>query len=213
MEGVMITPSIFLKLIITSLWRKAMKKYSKISILLVMSLLLSLAGMSFAEEAKTKKEGEKKKPVKAKKLKVGDSITEFSLPDGISKGSVSFDKDIKGSGKAIAITFMTTACSACKAELNLLSDLANKYGDDFKIYAISVDLNGEKSIPAYDSAFGFNVRYLLDPDFSIPQRFGFTYTPSLVIAGKDGKITFLKGGYSPSSDPDVIIKAVKEVVK
>jgi len=186
-----------------------MKKFSKITLLLV--VILMFASLSFAEEA-VKADPAAAAAAVPKKLKVGDVVTEFKLPDGISKADVTFNNDIKGKSKVIAISFMTTACSACKGEMNLLSDLANKYGDDFKAYAISVDLNGEKTIPAYDSTFGFNLRYMLDPDFKIAQMFGFTYTPGLVLADGSGKILYLQGGYT-SSEADEIIKLVKDILK
>jgi len=174
----------------------------KIRLLVVAVLVVCFAAVSvFAAEAPA-----------PKKLKAGDVITDFTLPDGLTKTPVAFSKDIKGKSKIIAISFMTTSCSGCKAEQGLLSDLANKYGDDFKVYSVSVDLNGEKNIAIYDKAFGFNVKYLLDPDFKIPQMFGFTYTPSLVIADKEGKIIFMKGGYTASEDADELIKVVKEAV-
>jgi peroxiredoxin len=180
-----------------------MKKVSKVIILLAVVTAFSFAGNKavFAGKLGTKK------PFKYKK---GDMVKEFKLVDGISKAMVSFEKDIKGSAKVIALTFMTTSCSACKAEMTLVSDLTNRYGEeDFKAYAIAVDLNGDKTVPGYDENFGFNVTYLLDPDFTIPHQFGFTYTPSMVIIDGTGKVIFLKGGYSPSSDPDKIIKVVK----
>jgi peroxiredoxin len=176
-----------------------MKRFPKVIILFVVVMILSFVAVSFAGEAK-----KKAAPKKPKKLKVGDTIMDFSLPDGISKSIVSFQNDIKGKGKVILISFMTTACSACKAEITLLSDLANKYGEDVRTYAISVDLNGEKSIPAYDKTFGFNIKYLLDPEFSIPQVFGFSYTPGLIIANSTGKIIFLKGGYVASAAEEII---------
>lgn len=187
-----------------------MKRLSKLSVLIVALMILCFSAVSFAADAKAPAVAA---PAVVKQLKVGDTITDFKLPDAISKASVSFDKDIKGKSKVIAISFMTTSCTACKAEMGLLSDLVNKFGDDFKAYAVSVDINGEKTVPAYDKTFGFSVKYLLDPDFATPQKFGFSYTPSLVIASKDGKILYLKGGYSPSSDPDEIINAVKSALK
>ena len=154
----------------------------------------------------------KKKPKKPLKYKAGAAVKDFKLKDGITKAEISFENDIKGKAKVTALTFMTTACSACQAEIKLLSDLADKYGDDLAVWSVIVDVNGEKTVPAYDEKYGLNVRYLLDPDFSIPNKFGFTYTPSLAIMDKTGKVIYLKGGYSPNLDPENIIKAVKDAL-
>jgi len=186
-----------------------MKRLLKNSVLLAVVLVFCFTALSFAAEAAPA--AAPAKPAAPKFLKVGDAMGDFTLPDGLGKGQVSFNNDIKGKSKIAIITFMTTACSACKAELNLLNDLANKYADDLKVYAIAVDLNGDKSVPNYDKTFGFNVRYMLDPDFKVPQTLGFTYTPSLVLI-KDGKILFTKGGYAVA-DSDAIVAAVKDAIK
>ncbi|MFC1855426.1 TlpA family protein disulfide reductase [Thermodesulfobacteriota bacterium] len=145
-------------------------------------------------------------------LRVGDNMTEFTLQDGITRAAVSFNKDILEGAKITALLFMATSDSASKNALNLLDDLANKYGDDFKAYAIVVDTLGTKTVPTYDALFGFNARYLLDPDYMIPHRFGFTYVPSLALIDQNGQIFFLKGGFV-QRDADQIIKAVKDGLK
>ena len=147
------------------------------------------------------------------KINVGDEITNFALPDGITGAKVSYNTDIKGKSKVFILSFMTTTCMACKKEMTLLSSLANEYSADLKVYAISVDFNGEKTVPEYDKAYGFKVaRYMLDPDFKVPHLFGFSFTPSLVVATGDGKIVYMKGGFV-DDDTDEVSEAVKDALK
>jgi peroxiredoxin len=197
-----------------------MKKFSKITVLLVVMMVISFVTVAVAadapaakkEGAKAAKKEEPKKKPKPKPLAVGDMVTDFTLPVGLSPDkSISFLKDIKGKAKATALVFMTTSCSACKAELTFMGDLTGKFGDDFKVYAISVDLNGAKTIPDYDSVYAFNVTYLLDPDFSVPHKFGFTYTPSMAIVDITGKVIYVAGGFSTAAN-DGIIKAIKSAL-
>lgn len=131
----------------------------------------------------------------AKALEVGDNITDFALANGITGKKVSYKEDIHNKSKLIIITFITTTCTACKAEMIVLNEIITKY-EDVKLYAVCVDMNGKTSVPRYDKTFKYDVTYMLDPDFKVPLRFGFSYTPSLVIAKGDGEILFKKGGYS-----------------
>jgi len=135
-------------------------------------------------------------------LKVGDTITNFSLPDGITGEKVTYKKDILNKSKLIVFAFVTTTCSACQSEMTLLSKLANE-NEDLKLYAICVDINGKSTVPLYNKNFGFKARYMLDPDFIIPQKFGFTFTPSLIVATGEGEILFTKGGYSEEAGEEV----------
>lgn len=134
---------------------------------------------------------------------VGQSIKDFSLPDGLSGAKVTFNDNIKEKSKVIVLAFVTTTCSACKNEMTLLSGLAEK-NENLKLYAICVDLNGSKTVPVYDKTFSFKAQYMLDPEFVTPQKFGFSFTPSLVIAKSDGEILYLRGGYSEESEEEIV---------
>lgn len=177
-----------------------MKKYFKITIMMLVAFMLVSVSVSFAGDA----------PAKVKRYKLNDVIEEFKLPDALTGKEVSFQADIKGKATLTALTFMTTACSACQSEIALLSTLADKYGDDLKVISVIVNLNGASAVASYDERYGYNVRYLLDPDFTVPNSFGFTYTPSLVIINKAGKVIYMKGGYSQATSGDEILDFIKK---
>jgi peroxiredoxin len=96
--------------------------------------------------------------------------------------------------------FMTTACSACFSELNMLLKLQRQVGKDkIDIVPISVDMAGASAVNAYEGKNKFGLTYLLDSEFTPPPRFKFPYTPSFFVANSDGKVIYKKGGYSKSA--------------
>lgn len=142
---------------------------------------------------------------------VGDKVPEFSLPN-LGGGDVSFEKDIKGKHEATAIIFMTSACSACQAEVSAMNDIKGKFKEKLGIYAVAVDIRGADTVKPYTETYKYDATFLLDPKFTAPRLFGFSYTPSIVLADKAGKIVFKKGGYTPG-DEDMIVEKVAEIVK
>ena len=179
----------------------------------ILTLFLTVCIFS-CTSAPIKKEATQKtieEPSKSPKtLAKGDTIPDFTLPDVTTGEKISFEKDIKGKNKIIAITFFTPSCLSCKAEMGILSELAEKYGDDIKIYAIKEIFKiDDKGLPAISSN---KINFLLDDNLSLLMGFGFGYAPSLVIANRDGKVLFVKEGYSPK-DNYYITKAIKEAVE
>lgn len=145
--------------------------------------------------------------------KVGDQAPDFTLPDAISGDDTNFNKDIKGKSKITVLSFMNTGCSACLAEVQEISNAIEEVGEDkVKAYCLAVDKRGEAVVRTYHETYGFKVNYLLDPDFSTPGMYGFSYTPALVIVGKDGKILYTKGGFNPSRDRGTIAAKIKELI-
>lgn len=145
-------------------------------------------------------------------LGVGDRVAEFKLADGLTGKEVSFEKDYMGKTKLVAISFMNTSCSACNAEIRLLSVLAGK-NPDLKVIGMAVDSRGEAMVKSYNENNKFNVSYVLDPEFTQPRKYGFNFTPGLILADSAGKIVLVKGGYNPVTDGDAIRKEIESRVK
>ena len=83
-----------------------------------------------------------------------------------------------------------------------LKDLQAKF-PSLKIAAISVDSGNPARVKRYQEHFGFEFPFFHDPDFKTPDLFGFSFTPALVLIGKDGKIALLKGGYRPGDETEL----------
>ncbi|MCL5884777.1 MAG: TlpA family protein disulfide reductase [Deltaproteobacteria bacterium] len=165
--------------------------------------VLALAGVSLAAN---------EKPVaKPKPLDVGDAVSDFSLP-GLDGKSVSFYKDIKGKKDLAVIMFMTTACSACQGEIAAINDMLGKLGEKVGLYAVAVDIRGVDTVKPYAETYRYKATYLLDPKFSLPRAFGFSYTPSVAMIDKGGKLLFKKGGYAPG-DEDMLQEKIMSYLK
>jgi peroxiredoxin len=169
------------------------------AILMAVMLLAAFGGNVIAEE-------------EAGPAKVGDAVPDFTLKDALSGEDVNFGKDIKGGKKITALIFMNTGCSACLAEIREINDFITeeKDGGNINAYAIAVDARGEAVVKGYNERYQFKVNYLLDPDFTLPPVFGFSYTPALVVIDKDGKIVATQGGYNPARDKGKIKELFKK---
>jgi thiol-disulfide isomerase/thioredoxin len=143
---------------------------------------------------------------------VGDMAPDFKLYDGLTSEFVVLKDILDGEqAKIIALTFMNTTCSACQAEVALLSKLADKHEGALKVFLIAVDVRGQKLVKSYNEYYKYNVSYLLDPRFTVPPSYGFSYTPALVIIDTEGKILYKKGGYTPP-EADALIQTVADLL-
>lgn len=147
-------------------------------------------------------------------LKTGDPVPDFTLKDGLAAVDVNFAKDIKGKAAVTVLLFFNTGCSACMAELDEASKAAKELGDDkLKVYAFAVDRRGEQAVKAYYEIYRHQATYLLDPTFTMPPKFGFTYTPASLLVDREGKILFMKGGYDPVKDNGIITQEIMNALK
>jgi thiol-disulfide isomerase/thioredoxin len=151
-------------------------------------------------------------PNAVKVYDVGDMAPDFKLYEGLTSELVVLNDILEGEqAKVIALTFMNTTCSACQAEVALLSKLADKHDGALKVYLIAVDVRGQKLVKSYNEYYKYNVSYLLDPRFTVPPAYGFSYTPALVLIDNEGKILYKKGGYTPA-DADALIKTLADML-
>lgn len=144
-------------------------------------------------------------------LKEGDRVEQFVLRNGLTKKDISFNDNIMGKSKYSVIIFANTACGACRKEMQTLSKLSTKFSD-LTTYVVLVDMRGEDIVEEYHKQFGYNVTYLLDPEFTIPPTYGFNFTPSMMIVDKNGIIRYKKGGYNFKKDEEVITQKVQELI-
>jgi len=130
----------------------------------------------------------------------GDALPDLRLAN-VSNDQVE-DVAAVFAGSVGAISYMQTSCAACRKELMALKDLQAKY-PSLKIAAISVDSGNPARVKRYQEHFDFEFPFFHDPDFKTPDLFGFSFTPALVLVGRDGKIALLKGGYRPGDEVEL----------
>ena len=124
-----------------------------------------------------------------KPLGVGDKIAKLGLTDLDGKNvEVALDKGL------VAISFFNSSCSACKAEMRLLDAMA-KQNKALKVVAVSVDAQGDKTTRPFIEANKFDkFAFYIDPEYKVPEKFGFSYSPALIVV-KDGSITLKHAGF------------------
>ncbi len=140
-----------------------------------------------------------------KPIEVGQAVPDFSL-SGLDGAAVSFRTNIRGKAPLTILFFMTTACSACFEEIEEISEFAGRNPGRVDVWCVAVDLRGAQTVVPYAKANKFRVNYLIDPKFSLPRAFGFSYTPSLAILDSRGVVLHKKGGYSPSENLSDLIR-------
>ncbi|MBI5017081.1 MAG: TlpA family protein disulfide reductase [Deltaproteobacteria bacterium] len=134
---------------------------------------------------------------------VGDPLPAISLVDASTEKPVQVAEALKGA--VGVLVYMQTSCAACRKELTALKDLQGKY-PKLKVVAVSVDAGGPERAVSYKKNFGFEFPFLQDPEFKTPELFGFSFTPGMVLVGKDGNVAFIKGGFRPGDEAEIEAK-------
>jgi thiol-disulfide isomerase/thioredoxin len=156
-------------------------------------LLSMMLVMAFAVPVMAAEEMAEPAPVK-----IGDMLPDDLSATTLDGESVMLKNALTDADYTI-FQFMTTACSACQAELQEFVAMQAEMGKDkVGIISIAMDLLGVDAVNAYESKYKYGVTYMLDTDFVLPPRFNFAYTPSFFIADKSGKVLYMKGGFMQS---------------
>jgi thiol-disulfide isomerase/thioredoxin len=169
-------------------------------VLFFMIALMSVGGtLAFAAEAA--KPAEEAPAEEAKPYAVGDTIKPIVLKNIEGK-----EAKVALGNNLTAISFYAFSCSACRQELAFLDKLS-KAEPNLKVVAISVDFKQEM-VKSFADETKYKMDFYQDPDYKVPQTFGFTSSPAVVLLNKDGKVLFKKMGYMEKDGPE-IMKAVK----
>jgi len=140
-------------------------------------------------------------------LKIGDEAPDFSLPN-LATDKMESLKDYRG--KPIILFFIQSACYSCLQEAKALKTLKEQY-PGLEIIAVGVDLLGKPMLVSWAGHNNINYPVLLDPIFAVPEKYGFTFTPSSVVIDKAGKIAMVHSGFRPQ-DVKVFEEKVKELL-
>ncbi|HOY68409.1 MAG TPA: TlpA disulfide reductase family protein [Candidatus Ozemobacteraceae bacterium] len=141
-------------------------------------------------------------------LKIGDPAPEFSLPNLVTDKMESL-KDY--AGKPIILFFIQSACYSCLQEAKALKTLKEQ-NPGVEVLAVGVDLLGKPMLVSWAAHNNINYPVLLDPIFSVPEKYGFTFTPSSVVIDKAGKIAMIHAGYRPQ-DLKLFEDKIKELLQ
>ena len=104
----------------------------------------------------------------------------------------------------IVLSFFTTSCVACRAEIPILHDLQEDF-PTIKFYLVNIAEKDERC-KAYIKKMGYTLPVLLDKYGKTAEKYKATHTPTLVIIDEDGKIVFFKKGFSKDKDDAKVIR-------
>lgn len=141
-------------------------------------------------------------------LKIGDKAPEFSLPN-LSTDKMESLKDFLG--KPTILFFIQSACYSCLQEAKAFQEMKDRYKDQINVIAVGVDLLGKPMLVTWASHNNITYPVLLDPIFSVPEKYGFSYTPSSVVIDQNGKIALIHAGFRPD-DTKYFEDKIKELL-
>jgi tetratricopeptide (TPR) repeat protein len=129
-----------------------------------------------------------------RKSKVGDPMPEFSLPS--AKGEeFAFEH---GQEKVTAVAFVDAEQDRSRLAIEAIGDVALKLIDhagEFRVVAVCTDANEMATVAGLlqESAGSFHI--LADEDYGLWGKLGVIVRPTVVVAGKDDTISWIKAGY------------------
>ncbi len=184
-----------------------MRKFFNI---LMIPMLIAFSNIpSFAENPSSLVTiGEEELDEEVVELKIGDAAPDFSLPN-LNTDKMEGLKDYLG--KPTILFFIQSACYSCLQEAKAFQELKDRYKDQINVVAVGVDLLGKKMLLTWASHNNITYPVLLDPIFAVPEKFGFSYTPSSVVIDKNGKIVFIHAGFRPD-DAKYFDDKIKELL-
>lgn len=145
-------------------------------------------------------------------IEAGADPIDFTLKK-LGGGEVAL-KDLLGK-KAAVLVFWSLFCGPCQEELPLMDQLGKKYADK-DLLVLAVNLDGEKRAKAVDKymekqGFSFSVLWeILDGvNYLTADAYGVQGTPTTVIIGKNGKVTYTHVGQETM---DALEKAFQEAI-
>lgn len=90
-------------------------------------------------------------------------------------------------GKAVLVNFWATWCPPCRAEMPLIQEFADLYGDDLVVLAVNVG-ESEGEIRAFVEEYGFTLTFLVDPANEVSQLYRVRGYPTSIFIDSEGMV-------------------------
>jgi len=147
------------------------KSFYGISMILLIILLVTTAGLSFPACSSSSAE------VVAKK---GEAV-DFTLPD-LDGNSVDI-KDFRGN--VVVLNFWAAWCPPCRAEIPDFIEVYENYRDKNVVF-FGISADDLSSLKSFSSEYGLNYPTLFDKDGEVHYAFNISAIPHTFILDKDG---------------------------
>jgi len=150
-------------------------------------------------------------PVSDSKLKVGDTAPAFAIATNAG------NFDLSQVSTPVLLEVFATWCPHCQRETGALNDLASKYAGKLAMIAVSGSPYGvdgsspetQNDVTGFSEHFAVRYPIAFDAQLKVAQLYLKSGFPTLVLIGKNKKITWMASGEIPETD---ITKAIKKVL-
>jgi thiol-disulfide isomerase/thioredoxin len=137
-------------------------------------------------------------------------VKDFSLRDYKTMENESFSDTLQSKVNIMVVT--ETTCSSCIKELKSLEWLKDRYGSDLTVTTVFIDRVGWSRVRKYLDLYNFDLDFfLIDAGQVVPQRFGVSYIPSLIMFDKKGNEKYRKQGFAEGEE-SLISAKIDEVL-
>ncbi|GAB4257014.1 peroxiredoxin family protein [Deferrisoma sp.] len=126
-------------------------------------------------------------------LKPGDAAPRFRFAR-VPDGEVQALEDL-ASDRPVLVVFLQTACRSCLREMLAVKKLHAETEGAFAVLGVFVDMKArdfEGYIRDYDLPFPFT----WDPEFTLSNAFGVTFTPASFLLSPDGTVEAVYRGFT-----------------
>jgi thiol-disulfide isomerase/thioredoxin len=138
---------------------------------------------------------------------VGKEAKPFKLPL-LEGGEFELAKE---KGKVVILDFWATWCGPCIKSLPGLIEAVGAFPED-KVKLIGVDQSeAADQVKRFVETRGWKLTVALDAGSNVGQQYGVEGIPHTVIVGPDGKIAWVKTGYTPDGDKEAS-EAIKKLL-
>ncbi len=97
-------------------------------------------------------------------------------------------------GRPVLVVFLQTACRSCVRELLAVKKLRAEIGR-FGVVGVFVDMKA-RDFEGYVRDYDLPFRFTWDPDFTLANAFGVTFTPASFLLGPDGTVEAVYRGFT-----------------
>jgi len=148
--------------------------------------------LATAEEQAQMKNAQQRMTKKSKL--VGKKATDFEVT--AIDGTTYTLSELKG--KTVVLNFWFVECKPCVMEIPELNELVKKYKNNKDIIFLGLATNRKEQLETFlkKQAFGYNI---VPETRNVAATYGVSGYPTHIVIGKNGKITFVATGLSPTT--------------